>query len=136
MLEYPLFFWGNILGCGQKKNPQKQDPYFWIEDFPLPRKTSLWNDFSTKTILFPKYLYKIPPQQSSSLVLHPKSCQNTPTKNQWSSLIKLWKKEKNEKIVLARKKNLGFYRKHQCNRAFFLFTKTGKKLSCFWHFFG
>ena len=101
--RFPKFFFGNTLAIGAKKFPKKDDPLFWIEDFPLKRKEDLWEKFPSYFSFSPEEIKEIPPFNIANELPPLEMTAYLPDFEEWIELVKKMQGNKNlEKTILAR----------------------------------
>ncbi len=107
-MKYPQILFNDSMGIGQNKIIDPSKPLFWVGDFPLARKSALWDGFPTSLHFQPKEIHPLP--KVTTPFSYPKmmSSSMSPSFDEWVSSISAFKQSNLEKIVLARKSSFLF----------------------------
>ena len=103
-----VVFFNDLVGIGERTCPQGTKPFFWVKDFPLPRKGGLWDTFSSTLHFQPNKLFLLSPKTVHFSYPKIASITETPSFEEWEKSIKAFKKSTLKKVVLARKTTIHF----------------------------
>jgi|JI9StandDraft_1071089.scaffolds.fasta_scaffold15943_5 menaquinone-specific isochorismate synthase len=108
-MTYPIILWKDMMALGSKKNPDPNGDFFFVKDFPLPRKELTWQNFPTSLSIQPEKILPLPPPTSQNLF--PQQQEQTPSYLLWQeNLLQAQKNPSLKKVVLARRSSFTFTR--------------------------
>ncbi len=105
---YPTVLFRNRCAIGSLKNIDPSATSYYACDFPIPRKTNLWNAFPEKFHLQPEHEYILDIPHVSPAMPSPVYREDSPNFEEWREMIAKFKKRDIPKVVLARKTTFVF----------------------------
>lgn len=103
-----LTLFDESMWIGQKAVIDPKKTSFWVSDFPIPRKTTLWEGVPTRLHFQPEAIAQIPSPSSSFVYPELISIKESPSFHEWGEMIAQFKRSHLEKVVFARKTSLLF----------------------------
>jgi menaquinone-specific isochorismate synthase len=107
-MDYPIFLLNDKIAYGISASHDNSLPLIWFADFPLKRKTNLWEKFPLEFSFRPKRIESIP--NSKTFFQYPKilDIKTTPNYSGWEEIITKFKSTTLDKVILARKTTFSF----------------------------
>ena len=107
-MEYPQILFNDSMGIGQSQIIDPSKLSFWASDFPIVRKSDLWDGFPTCLHFQPKKILPLPQLPAPFSYPNIVSSSQSPSFEEWERNLDAFKKTPLEKVVLARKSSFVF----------------------------